>query len=56
MQTTTDERGLLNNFATEPKVYLAQTPSQEQKRRYALQGAIATLLVVGLVFTSFAIS
>ncbi|HEY9844698.1 MAG TPA: ssl1498 family light-harvesting-like protein [Candidatus Caenarcaniphilales bacterium] len=55
MYTTTDERGLLNNFAAEPAVYLAETPSKEQKRRYVFQGIGATVLVSLLALTIFAI-
>ena len=55
MYTTTTE-GLLNNYATEPQVYFAQYPSPEQQQQYALQGAIATLLVVALTLTTFAVS
>lgn len=56
MYTTTDEQGLLNNYATEPQVYYSEYPSPEQQRNYALQGALATLLVGALVLLSLAIS
>ncbi|MFW6359766.1 MAG: photosystem II assembly protein Psb34 [Chroococcales cyanobacterium] len=56
MYTTTDERGIMNNYANEPNLYFAEYPSLEQQRRYALQGAIATLLVTALVLISFAVS
>lgn len=47
----TDEQGLSNNFATEPKVYLAEPPTKEEKVRYAFQALIAASFmgVVGLI-------
>lgn len=56
MYTTTDDKGILNNYATEPEMYFANYPSPEQQRNYALQGAIATLFVTALVLVSFAVS
>ncbi|WP_416669408.1 photosystem II assembly protein Psb34 [Egbenema bharatensis] len=53
---TRNEEGLLNNYATEPAVYFAEYPSPEQQQRYALQGAIAVLLVALTVLTAFAVS
>ncbi|ASC73088.1 hypothetical protein XM38_040500 [Halomicronema hongdechloris C2206] len=56
MYTTTDERGILNNYAIEPPVHLAEYPSPEQQRRYKLQGALAALFVSTLVMVSLAVS
>ena len=56
MYTTVNEAGLLNNYAPELPIYYAEYPSQEQQRRYALQGAIATLFVSLLVLTTLAAS
>ncbi|HIK45106.1 MAG TPA: ssl1498 family light-harvesting-like protein [Leptolyngbyaceae cyanobacterium M65_K2018_010] len=57
MYTTTQlDNGILNNYAVEPQVYLATYPSLWQQRRYALQGAVATLLVTGLILTACAVS
>lgn len=53
---TTDSEGKLNNYAIEPTVYAATYPSIEEQQQYVLQGAIAALLVVFLVLTSFAVS
>ncbi len=53
---TTNEEGMLNNYATEPQIYYAEYPSPEQQRNYALQGAIATLLVAALFAVSLAVS
>ncbi len=56
MYTTTDEQGLLNNFAKEPKVYYTTYPSQQQQRRYLVQGAIASLLIAALATISVVVS
>jgi hypothetical protein len=56
MYTTTDERGILNNYATEPKMYYAEYPTVDRQRQYAFQAAIATLLIVGTVLTAFGVS
>ena len=56
MRYTTDERGILNNYAAEPTVYVAETPSPEQQRKYAIQGAIAIVFVSLLVLTAFGVS
>jgi len=53
---TTDDRGILNNYATEPAISYAEYPSEEQQRRYAFQGAVATLLVTVLVLIAFSVS
>lgn len=53
---TVDREGLTNNYAVEPNMYYSAFPSPEQARQYALQGAAAALLVVGLIVTSFAVS
>lgn len=53
---TTNEEGLLNNYASEPAVYFAECPSLEQQQSYALQGAIAALLVTFSILTAFAVS
>lgn len=53
---TTNEEGLLNNYAVEPPVYFAEYPSEDQQQRYALQGAIALLLVVGTILTAISVS
>lgn len=53
---TTDDRGILNNYAVELPIYYAEYPSEEQQRRYALQGAVAILLVGLLMLTAFSVS
>ncbi|HEY9620487.1 MAG TPA: ssl1498 family light-harvesting-like protein [Crinalium sp.] len=53
---TIDREGLTNNYAVEPNMYYSVFPSPEQVRQYALQGAVASLLVVGLILTTLAVS
>lgn len=52
---TRNEEGLLNNYASEPAIYYAQYPSQEEQNQYARQGAIAVLLVTALFLTAFSV-
>jgi hypothetical protein len=53
---TTDETGVMNNYAVEPDMYFAVYPSVEQQRRYLVQGAIAILLVATTLFTALVVS
>ena len=56
MYTTTDERGILNNYATEPQLYYAEYPNQEQQNRYKFLGAAATLFISAVVLVAFTVS
>ena len=70
MKYTTDDKGILNgsfaeeffprkyfhNFAAEPAVYFAQYPSENEKRRYAIQGVVAAMFVTVVLITAFAVS
>ena len=56
MATTQDERGILNNFAKEPKVYQATEPTSNQQRFYIVSGVLSALLVAGVVAISFVVS
>ncbi len=56
MYTTVSNEGLLNNYAVEPGVYYAEFPAEWQQKRYAVQGAIATLVVAFIVLTAVAVS
>lgn len=56
MFTTSDENGILNNFANEPDMYHAAYPTQQQQRIYLVQGVIATLLVVSLAVITVLVS
>lgn len=56
MPYTTEEGGRLNNFAVEPKMYQAEPPSPNQKRNYAILGAIALALVSSLFAVAYVVS
>ncbi|MEA5465448.1 photosystem II assembly protein Psb34 [Leptothoe sp. PORK10 BA2] len=56
MYTTTDETGRLNNYATEPAMYLATYPAPEQQRQYMLQGGMAILLLSVVTITALIVS
>ncbi|MGK7946351.1 MAG: ssl1498 family light-harvesting-like protein [Microcystaceae cyanobacterium] len=56
MPYTTEEGGRLNNFAAEPKVYQAKPPSQNEKRNYIILGALALLLVGGILYVTVYVS
>jgi hypothetical protein len=56
MPYTNEEGGRLNNFASEPKVYQAQPPTNKQKLTYAFWGVAASLLVAGVIFVAFSVS
>ncbi|MEM7066598.1 MAG: ssl1498 family light-harvesting-like protein [Cyanobacteria bacterium P01_B01_bin.77] len=56
MYTTIDETGRLNNYATEPAMYLANYPAPEQQQRYLRQGALATLLLTALMAIALTVS
>lgn len=56
MLTTTDDRGLLNNFAKDPKTSAAEYPSADQQRRYWIMGAASTVFMAGLMAVAFAVS
>ena len=57
MYTTTQlDNGVLNNYATEPKMTYAEAPGRYEQRRYLKQGAIAALFVSALVLVSFVVS
>jgi hypothetical protein len=53
---TTNEEGILNNYAAEPAVYFAEYPSPEQQRRYLVQGAVAFLFVALTLVTALGVS
>lgn len=56
MFTTSDEKGILNNFAKEPKMYLAEEPNPAQKRRYVFQGIAALFLIGGVLAITAVVS
>ena len=56
MYTVQEENGRLNNYAVEPKVYVAEYPESDEQRRYIIQGAISALIVATVIVTSFLVS
>ncbi|MBC1242260.1 photosystem II assembly protein Psb34 [Nostoc sp. 2RC] len=56
MYTTVNEDGVLNNYATEPKMYYAEYPAIWEQRKYLIQGVFATLIVTTLVLVGFSVS
>lgn len=54
--TTVDDEGLINNFATEPKVYPSTYPSPRQQRQYLFLGAGAIVFVAILLGIAFSVS
>jgi hypothetical protein len=56
MRYTTDDRGVMNNFAVEPTMYLAEEPSKKQQIRYAIQGGLALILVGSLIAITLVVS
>jgi len=56
MPYTTEDGGRLNNFAREPKIYQAETPTKTEQRNYILWGIAAASLVGGLIFVAFSVS
>ncbi len=56
MQTTQLDNGIINNYAAEPKVYVADYPAVYEQKRYLQQGALATLLVTALIWVSTVVS
>ncbi len=53
---TIDETGVMNNYAVEPQMYLAEYPSVEQQRQYMFQGALAVMLLATTILTALAVS
>ncbi|MFQ4146046.1 photosystem II assembly protein Psb34 [Chlorogloeopsis sp. ULAP02] len=53
---TLDDEGMINNYAIQPGMSLAEYPSPEQQQRYIFQGAVAILFVALTLMTAFAVS
>jgi hypothetical protein len=43
MISTTDERGVINNFAKDPEPYPAEYPTPSQQRTYWILGAVLAI-------------
>lgn len=56
MISTTDERGVINNFAKDPKTRVAEYPSPAQQRTYWFMGIAATLFMSGVFALAYAVS
>ncbi|MEM9805271.1 MAG: ssl1498 family light-harvesting-like protein [Cyanobacteria bacterium P01_D01_bin.56] len=56
MYTTINETGQLNNYATEPEMYLASYPAPEQQRRYMFQAGLAALFISTATLIALAVS
>jgi hypothetical protein len=55
MPYTKEDGGRLNNFAVQPKMYVAEPPNKKQRRNYIIMGVGSILLVGLLVFVAFSI-
>lgn len=53
MRYTTDDSGLLNNFAAEPEVYFAEPPTSSEKFRYGIQAACAAAFLGAIGFVTY---
>ena len=49
MPYTVEEGGRLNNYAKEPKMYVAQEPTQTEKRNYIIISALGFALIGALI-------
>ena len=56
MTTISDENGIINNFAKEPKMYLADAPSSQEQRTYLIWGVVALVVVATSIFTATFVS
>jgi hypothetical protein len=56
MTIITDENGIMNNFAKEPKMYYAKAPSSQEQFRYVLWGVVASVVVAVSVVTAVVVS
>ncbi len=50
-----DDEGIINNYATEPDMYMANFPSPKQQKRYVFLGVGAMLLISITLLTAFAV-
>lgn len=53
---TIDETGVSNIYATEPPVYFAEYPSDEQQKRYMFQAGLSMLLITAVLMIAFTAS
>ncbi|TAF53656.1 MAG: ssl1498 family light-harvesting-like protein [Oscillatoriales cyanobacterium] len=48
-----EDGGRLNNYAVEPKVYMAEPPTNEEKRNYIILGIGGALVVATVMAIAF---
>jgi hypothetical protein len=53
---TVDDEGMMNTYAIQPVMSLAEYPSPEQQQRYIVQGIVAIMFVALTLMTAFAVS
>jgi hypothetical protein len=46
----------LNNFPTEPQMYVAESSTPSQQRNYTIVAVVGLVLVVGFIFVAKAVS
>jgi hypothetical protein len=46
----------LNNFPTEPQMYVAEAATPTQKRNYLIIGVVGSVVIVGSIFVAMAVS
>lgn len=46
----------LNNFPTEPKMYVDESTNSDQNRNYLIIGVVGLVLVIGSIFVAMAVS
>jgi len=53
MPYVNEEGGRLNNYAIEPKMYMAEPPTGTEKRNYAILGTVAAVFITGIIAIAF---
>ena len=56
MPYTVEDGGRLNNFAQEPKMYVAEAPTKKQQRNFIILGVLGMLLIGGLIGVAVTVS
>lgn len=53
MPYTTEDGGRVNNFANEPKVYQAESPTKKEQKKYLILGILGFILLGGVIAIAF---
>ncbi|MGD1901096.1 MAG: photosystem II assembly protein Psb34 [Geitlerinemataceae cyanobacterium] len=53
MPYVSEDGGRLNNYAVEPKVYMAEPPTNVEKRNYLILGVGGAVVVAAVVAIAF---